>query len=105
MRIVRCLLVACSLHVLACAGTNLPGRTVSLRMRGIGTPSASVTIDDQLIGPLSSVRARGVALPPGQHTVSVENPGYFPWDRIVVAPKGEAVKPIFLDVQLEKIPD
>ncbi len=98
--------IACSLQVLvACAGNDAVKRTVSLRMSGTGTPSATVTVDDQRIGPLASVRARGIALPPGQHTVTIENPGYFPWDRVVVAPAQERSQPIVLDVQLVKIPD
>jgi hypothetical protein len=92
------------MHVFACAG-NPAVRTVSLRMRGTGTPYATVTIDDQHIGPLASVRQRGVALPPGQHTVTIENPGFFPWDRVVVAPDDANAQPIVLDVQLTKIPD
>ena len=101
----RAIAIICSLHLFACAGSNLPGKTVSLHMRGTGTPYATVTIDDQLIGPLASVRQRGVALPPGQHTVTVENPGFFPWDRVIVAPDNANAQPIFLDVQLQKIPD
>lgn len=101
---VRSAVIICSLHVFACAGTP-PARTVSLRMRGNGTPYATVTIDDQHIGPLASVRQRGVALPPGKHTVTIENPGFFPWDRVVVAPDNANAQPIVLDVQLQKIPD
>jgi len=110
--------VACSLQLSACGGAPAAVHTVSLRLRGTGTPSATVTVDDQRIGPLASVRARGIALPPGQHTVSVESPGFFPWDQVVVAPNEanqasgtsggpnqNGGKPIFLDVQLVKIPD
>jgi hypothetical protein len=96
--------IMCSLHLLACAGAPVV-RTVSLRMHGTGTPNATVTIDDMRIGPLGSVRQRGVALPPGRHTVTVENPGFFPWDRVVVAPDDSSAQPIVLDVQLTKIPD
>jgi hypothetical protein len=78
-----------------------PAKTVSLRVNG-SVPDASVTIDDQYVGALAYVARRGVALPPGQHRVTVEKVGYFPWDRLVEA-KGDA--PIHLDVQLTKIPD
>ena len=106
MRTVRTFAILCILHVLmACGGAAAVGRTVSLRMRGTGTPDATVTVDDQRIGPLASVRMRGIALPPGQHTVTIENPGYFPWDRVVVAPDQEHARPIFLDVELVKVPD
>ncbi len=74
--------------------------TVSLRMQG-DPPEASVTIDDEYVGPLSVVAARGVALPVGSHRISVEAEGYFPWDKIVLAKK-ELVR---LDVHLRPIPD
>jgi hypothetical protein len=104
MRAALTALIICSIQLIACGATT-PGRTVSLRMRGTGTPYATVTVDDQRIGPLASVRMRGIALPPGQHTVTIENPGYFPWDRLVVAPDQEHAQPIVLDVELVKVPD
>ena len=76
--------------------------TTSLRMNGT-PPDARVTIDDQSVGALAFVARRGVALPPGRHRVTVEKPGYFPFDRIVVAEEGDP--PIQLKVDLEKIPD
>lgn len=80
--------------------TPMASQKVSLRMKG--TPrDASVTIDDQYVGALAYVAARGVALPPGKHRITVEKTGYFPWDREVEA-TGE---PIFLDVVLTKVPD
>jgi hypothetical protein len=74
--------------------------TASLRVKG-ALPDASVTIDDQYVGALAFVAARGVALPPGKHRITVEKTGYFPWDKVVEA-KDE---PIHLDVILTKIPD
>jgi hypothetical protein len=88
-------LVACDL--------NLPHAktpTISLRLQG-APPEASVTIDDEYVGPLSAVMVRGVALPVGSHRISVEAQGYFPWDKIVEA-KSEIVR---LDVRLTPIPD
>lgn len=76
--------------------------TVSLRMRG-NVGDAAVTVDDQYLGVLAYVARHGVALPPGQHRVTVEKPGFFPWDRLVEAHEGDP--PIQLDVQLAKIPD
>jgi uncharacterized lipoprotein YbaY len=97
----RAALLAC-LALTACE-LNFPkpkAPTVSLRMQG--TPAeASVTIDDEYVGPLSVVMARGVALPVGSHRVSVEAEGYFPWDKIVEARK-DLVR---LDVKLVPIPD
>ncbi|AGP36961.1 hypothetical protein BE04_13505 [Sorangium cellulosum] len=76
--------------------------TVSLRMKG-NVPDASVTIDDQYIGALAYVAARGVALPPGAHRITVEKAGYFAWDRLVEAKSGDP--PLHLQVQLTPVPD
>jgi hypothetical protein len=85
----------------ACVPAASPGGpTVSLRMQG--TPrEASVTIDDEYVGPLEVVAVRGVALPLGKHRVTVEAPGYFPRDTIVEA----SSSPIRLDVRLVPVPD
>lgn len=64
-------------------------------------PDASVTIDEQYIGPLGYVAAHGVRLREGEHRISVTKAGYFPWDRLVTAGRD----PIKLDVKLEPIPD
>jgi PEGA domain len=88
----------------ASCAPGLPARTVSLRMHGERPlAEAQVTIDDQMIGPLGFVAVRGVALPPGPHRITVEKPGYFPWDKTVVATDPD--KPISLDVVLVPIPD
>ena len=90
------------LLVLAACGPAKEPRTVSLRMVG-SPPNASVTVDDQFVGSLAVVQARGVALPPGNHRVSVEAAGFFPFDQIVEAKEGAA--PIRLDVKLTPVPD
>jgi hypothetical protein len=100
MRPILTLLLALSTASAACAPSAPP--TTSLRVTG-APDEAMVTIDDQVLGPLSYVRARGVALPPGKHRVTVEAPGYFPIDRIVEA--GEGQPPIELDLRLDPIPD
>ncbi|HQK19620.1 MAG TPA: PEGA domain-containing protein [Polyangiaceae bacterium] len=79
-----------------------PARTVSMRMHGADS-DAIVHIDDQYLGTFSIVEARGVALPPGQHRISVEKPGYFPWDRLVDVKEGDPL--LRLEVELKKIPD
>jgi hypothetical protein len=75
-------------------------RAVSLRLRG-GPANASVTIDDVIVGPLAVVQARGVAVAPGAHHVSVESAGYLPRDFVVDAKD----QPVILDVALIPIPD
>jgi hypothetical protein len=66
------------------------------------TPAdATVTIDEEYIGPLAYVAARGVRLPVGTHRVTVEKEGYFPYDAVIVADR----KPIRLEVKLTPVPD
>ncbi len=76
---------------------------VSLRVvRKPHTPyDASVTIDEQYIGPLGYVAARGVRLPKGEHRITVEREGYFPYDKLVVAGH-DAIR---LEIKLVPIPD
>ena len=79
-----------------------PEETISLRVKG-NVADAQVTIDDRPIGPLGYVAARGVALPPGRHRITVEKAGYFPWDSIVEAVDKD--KPILLTITLVPVPD
>ncbi len=88
--------------VLAACGPPREPKTISLRMIG-APPDASVTIDDIFVGRLETVAARGVALPVGTHRVSVEAPGYLPWDRMVEAKDGAG--PVRLEVRLVPTPD
>lgn len=71
-------------------------------VRSAGSPrDASVYIDEEFVGFLAVVAARGVRLPEGEHRITVEKVGYFPWDRLVVSDR----EPISLDVTLRKIPE
>ncbi len=89
--------------VLACgAPGNGAAKTVSLHMTG-SPQDARVTVDDQIVGSLDMVEARGVALPPGKHRVSVEAPGYFPYDTIVEAKEGDKV--VNVEAKLVHVPD
>lgn len=91
---------ALALGLSACVPPVPP--TVSLRVKG-GVPDASVTIDDEYVGALAFVAARGVALPAGTHRITVEKAGYFPWDRLVEAKSGDP--PVHLQIDLTRIPD
>ena len=88
--------------LLASCGPNLRG-AVSLRLNIPKTaPSdASVLIDEEYIAPLAYVAAHGVRLPEGEHRITVQKEGYFPWDQLVVAGRD----PITLNVELVRIPD
>jgi hypothetical protein len=62
---------------------------------------AGVWIDEEFIGPLTYVSIHGVRLPVGEHRITIQKEGYFPWDRLVIADR----EPITFDVVLEPIPD
>lgn len=80
-----------------------PRAAVSLHVvRARGTPAdASVTIDEEYVGPLGWVAARGVRLPVGEHRISIERGGYFAEDVLVVADR----KPIKIEAKLVPIPE
>lgn len=92
-------LTAAAALMTACAAGPI---TTSLRVKG-DVPDASVTVDDRYLGALAFVAKHGVALPPGKHRITVEKPGYFPWDKVVESKEGDP--PIHLDISLTKIPD
>ncbi len=80
--------------------------TASLRLKGVPPtpPDAVVTIDEERVGPIAVVAVRGVALREGTHQVTVESPGFFPWDRLVEA-KPTVEKRIELAVELRRVPE
>ena len=82
-------------------GSEPPTVPLSLERSAKSPRDAAVTIDEEYIGPLGYVAARGVKLPAGKHRITIEKPGYFPWDRLVDA----GTAPIHFDVTLEPIPD
>ncbi len=95
--VIAILLGACP----GCGRPLVPAVSMSMRYEKPTPPDATVTIDEQYIGPLGYVAAHGVRLPEGEHRISVTKAGYFPWDRLVTAGRD----PIKLDVKLEPIPD
>jgi hypothetical protein len=80
-------------------GTEGRPQTVPVRLRGT-PPDATVTIDDQRIGQLAFVAARGMRVAPGRHHVTVEAAGYLPFDAAVDATDAAVV----LDVKLLPVP-
>ena len=82
-------------------GVGRAAVSLSLAREAKSPRDAAVLIDEEYIGPLGYVAARGVRLPIGKHRITVEKPGYFPWDRLVEADRDA----IHLDIQLEPIPD
>ena len=94
--------VALALSLLDGCGPPPVGAAVLRIERTKDTPrDASVTIDEQYVGPLGIVAARGVILRVGEHRVSVEKNGYFPYDELVTADRGDIV----LKVKLDRVPD
>ena len=96
-----CLILSLSSCQIMGPGAEAPTVPLSLQRSDKSPRDAVVTIDEEYIGPLGYVAARGVKLPAGKHRITIEKPGYFPWDRLVEA--GSA--PIHFDVTLEPIPD
>ena len=89
------------LSVSSCQTGERPAVSLSLERSAKSPSDAAVTIDEEYIGPLGYVAARGVRLPAGKHRITVEKHGYFPWDRLVEA----GTAPVHFDVTLEPIPD
>jgi hypothetical protein len=90
-------LVACSNVIVGTAG-----RPQSVPVRLHGTPGeATVTLDDQRVGPLAVVAARGMRVPPGHHRMTIEAAGYLPFDTTFEAE--DAV--VNLQVALVPIPE
>ena len=87
-------LVACSNVIV---GTEGRPQTVPVRLRGT-PPDATVTIDDQRVGSLELVASRGMRVAPGRHRLTVEAPGFLPFDTIVEA------KDIVVQVEVKLVP-
>ena len=75
-------------------------QTVPLRVRG-APPDATVTIDDQRVGSLALVAARGIRVLPGRHRITVEAAGYLPLD--VALEANDEVVPV--EVNLVPVPE
>jgi hypothetical protein len=95
-----CAVIALSL-VTGCGPAPTPSVSLKLIRPAAAPRDASVKIDEEYVGPLGVVAARGVRLPIGEHRITVEKEGYFPWDRLVVSDRDD----IKLDVELVPIPD
>ena len=98
-----CACVVLGAEALPSCAQNVGRAAVTLTLQGSRkTPyDAMVIIDEEYIGPLAYVAARGVRLPVGEHRITVQKDGFFPWDELVVADR----KPILLRVELVPIPD
>lgn len=94
-------LMALAMHLPACVHTPRAMIPISLQ-RARNTPrDASVSVDEEYVGPLYLVAAQGLRLPVGKHRVTVTREGYFPWDRIVDADRSTVV----LAIELVPIPE
>lgn len=97
----RALLLAALFFVACQSGVGRAAVSMSVKLSARSPGDASVFIDEEYVGPLGYVAAHGVRLPVGEHRITVQKDGFFPWDRLVVADR-EAVR---LYVDLEPIPD
>ncbi len=87
---------------LGCATMGLRSAVSMTVKPGEQTPAdALVYIDGQYIGSLAAVAARGVRVPEGEHRLTVEKNGYFPYDTIIVSD----LDPIALKVELLRLPE
>ncbi len=100
-RLVGVLLLAAASGPGCHQGQGRAAVSMTLRVAKPAPRDASVIIDEEYIGPLWMVAARGVRLPVGEHRITVQKEGYFPWDKLVVADR----QPIVLDVTLVAVPD
>jgi hypothetical protein len=93
---------ACAITGLLLLGCGLrPAFSVKIAVADKTPRDASVFIDEEFIGMLGYVAAHGVRMPEGEHRLTVERDGYFPFDRILKS-DGE---PIVLQVQMTPLPD
>ncbi|MBI3203370.1 MAG: PEGA domain-containing protein [Myxococcales bacterium] len=98
----RALVLSVALGLAACqSGVGRAAVSMSVKLSARSPGDASVFIDEEYVGPLGFIAAHGVRLPVGEHRITVQKEGFFPWDRLVVADR-EAVR---LDVDLEPVPD
>ncbi len=103
LRLCQALAITVALGVVSgCATMGVRSAvTMSVRYED-GTPqTALVYIDGQFIGRLGYVAKKGVRLPEGEHRISVEKNGYYPFDTIVVSNR----KPISVNVKMIRLPD
>jgi hypothetical protein len=99
--LVGVLVLAALLGPACTQGAGRAAVTMTMRVAKPAPRDASVIIDEEYVGPLWMVAARGVRLPVGEHRITVQKQGYFPWDKLVVADR----QPIVLDVTLVAVPD
>ena len=100
-RLATLLCLACAIHVTACVHTPRAVVPISVQ-RASSTPrDASVSVDEEYVGPLYLIAAQGLRLPVGKHRITVTREGYFPWDHIVDADRSTIV----LAVELVPIPE
>ncbi|MCC6900906.1 MAG: PEGA domain-containing protein [Polyangiaceae bacterium] len=98
----RAFFLSIALCLAACqSGVGRAAVSMSVKLSARSPGDASVFIDEEYVGPLGFIAVHGVRLPVGEHRITVQKEGFFPWDRLVVADR-EAVR---LDVDLEPVPD
>ncbi len=90
-----------ALALTACVHTPRAVVPIALQRAPTTPRDASVTVDEEFVGPLYLVAAQGLRLPVGRHRVTVTREGYFSWDRVIEADRSTVV----LAVELVPIPE
>ena len=94
--------VVLALLVTASCGPALrPAVDLRFKVPRSAPSDASVIIDEEYVAPLGYLTVHAVRLPEGEHRITIQKEGYFPWDKLVVAGRD----PITLNVELVPIPD
>jgi hypothetical protein len=102
LAIAAALMLCAVLALSLLTGCTTPPSAVTMRITKAQAPrDASVTIDEEYVAPLWMVAARGVRLKYGEHRITIEKEGYFPWDRLVFSDR----EPIHLEIVMVPFPE
>ncbi len=82
-------------------GGCAPPKRGLLRFAG-DQKDALVTIDDEYVGKLGRLQRRGIKLPVGEHRITIEKVGFFPFDQLIIM---HAEQQQDMKVELTEIPD
>ena len=97
----RVAMVAMMMTIAGCIQQPRAAVSVSFQRPSKDVRDAAVIIDEEYIGPLGYIAHHGIRLPVGEHRITVEKEGYFPYDTIVEADR----EPIHLAIELVPVPD
>jgi hypothetical protein len=98
----RVLLSCCAISLSGCMTMGLRAAVDVTFEAPPETPGrALVYVDETYVGILGQVMQQGLRLTEGEHRISVEKTGYYPFDTVVVSRR----QPIRVEVELLRLPD